>query len=108
MWLIKFGKRKELLKEAHTLLSKNPQNYVHHIYGETEAGGTSYLYLSAVPFEQLGFRTDLDTTPYPELSKDYLYAVPIVLTLWPAFLLALSNATKKEHEEPISNEQFPR
>jgi hypothetical protein len=36
---------------------------------------------------------------YPELSKDYLYAVPVVLTLWPAFLLALSNATKKDSEE---------
>ncbi|HLA68641.1 MAG TPA: 4Fe-4S dicluster domain-containing protein [Bacteroidota bacterium] len=105
---IKFGKRKDLLEEAQALISKNPDDYVHHIYGETEAGGTSYLYLSAVPFEQIGFRTDLDPTPYPELSKDYLYAVPIVLTLWPAFLLALSNATKKEHEEPISNEQFPR
>lgn len=95
---LQFGKRRELIEEARRRIVENPEEYVHHIYGEHEAGGTSYMYLSKVPFEQLGFRTDLDTTSYPELSKDYLYAVPIVLTLWPAFLLALSNATKKEGE----------
>jgi formate dehydrogenase iron-sulfur subunit len=60
------------------------------------------LYLSSVPFEQLGFRTDLEKTPYPELTRDFLYGVPIVLTLWPAFLLALSKATQREEQEPTS------
>jgi Fe-S-cluster-containing dehydrogenase component len=96
---LQFGKRRELIEEARRRIAASPDEYTHHIHGEHEAGGTSYMYLSKVPFEQLGFRTDLDTTSYPELSKDYLYAVPIVLTLWPAFLLALSNATKKEGEE---------
>jgi Fe-S-cluster-containing dehydrogenase component len=94
-----FGKRRELVEEAKSRIYDDPDNYVHHIYGEHEAGGTSYLYLSAVSFEQLGFRTDLGTTAYPELTKDFLYAVPIILTLWPTFLLALNKATKKESEE---------
>ncbi|MDH3252400.1 MAG: 4Fe-4S dicluster domain-containing protein [Ignavibacteria bacterium] len=97
---ITFGQRKELIQEGYQRIATNPGQYVHHIYGEHEVGGTGYLYLAGVPFEQLGFRTDLDPAPYPELSKDYLYAVPIVLTLWPAFLLALSNATKQESEYP--------
>ncbi len=96
---IKFGKRRELIEAGRAQIAKDPTTYVHHIYGEAEAGGTSYMYLAGVPFGQLGFRTDLETIPYPELSKDYLYAVPVVLTLWPAFLLALSNATKKESDQ---------
>lgn len=97
-----FGKRREIIEEARRRTVENPNEYVHHIYGEHEAGGTAYMYLSKVPFEQVGFRTDLDTTSYPELSKDYLYAVPIVLTLWPAFLLALSNSTKKDSDQSES------
>lgn len=94
-----FGKRKDLIEIARKRIYEAPDDYVHHIYGEHEAGGTGVLYLSAVPFEQLGFRTDLESTPYPELTKDFLYGVPVVLLLWPSFLLALSNATKREKEE---------
>jgi Fe-S-cluster-containing hydrogenase component 2 len=57
---------------------------------EHEVGGTGYIYLSAVPFEQLGFRTDLGDTPYPEYTKEFLYAVPMVLFGVPAFLLGLN------------------
>jgi Fe-S-cluster-containing dehydrogenase component len=96
-----FGKRRDLIEEARVRIYNDPDSYVPHIYGEHEVGGTGYLYLSAVPFEQLGFRTDLGTTPYPEFSKDFLYAVPVILTLWPPFLLALNRATKKEEAEEI-------
>ena len=91
-----FGRRSEMLAEARRRIVENPGGYVDHIYGEHEVGGTGFLYLAAVPFEQLGFRTDLGEVAYPRLTEDFLYGVPIVLTLWPAFLLALSQATKKE------------
>lgn len=103
-----FGKRRELIQMGRAQIAKNPDNYVQQIYGENVAGGTGYLYLSGVPFEQLGFRSDLDNIPYPELSKDYLYAVPVVLTLWPVFLLALSNATKKDDERQSYETQNER
>lgn len=93
-----FGKRRDLIEEAKSRIYKNPDSYIPHIYGEHEAGGTGYLYLSAAPFEQLGFRTDLGTTPFPEFTKDFLYAVPIILTLWPPLLLAISRAKKGEEE----------
>lgn len=97
-----FGKRRDLIEEAKSLIYKNPDDYIHQIYGEDEAGGTGYLYLSAVPFEQLGFRTDLGTTPFPEFTKDFLYAVPIILTLWPPLLLAINRATKHKEENAES------
>jgi len=69
-------------------------------------GGTGWLYLASVPFQQLGFRTDLGTTPFPTYTREFLYAVPVVLTVVPPLLLALSRASRaraaaqaEEHEE---------
>lgn len=50
-----FGYRDELLALAHERIAKRPELYVDHVYGEHEAGGTSWLYLTNVPFEQAGF-----------------------------------------------------
>jgi len=97
-----FGKRRDLIREARQRIHDDPDDYVDHIYGEHEVGGTGAMYLASVPFEQLGFRTDLGTTSFPELTQGFLYSVPIVLTLWPAFLLALSQATKKDDENERS------
>lgn len=94
-----FGKRSELIEEAQRRINRDPDKYLHGVYGEHEVGGTSWLYLSAVPFEQLGFRTDLGTTAYPEFTQGFLYTVPVVLTLAPAFLLALRRATERDEED---------
>jgi len=98
-----FGDRTELIEIARSRIYGEPEKYVHHIYGEHEVGGTGVLYLSAVPFKQLNFRDDLGDTPYPETTKNFLYGVPVVLTLWPVFLLALRNSTEKEHK--VSGEE---
>ncbi|MFC1500448.1 4Fe-4S dicluster domain-containing protein [Candidatus Zixiibacteriota bacterium] len=95
---LQFGLRSDLLREANTRIYNNPDDYNHEIYGEHMVGGTSMLYLASVPFEQLGLRTDLGTTPYPELTKGFLYSVPVVLTLVPAFLAAVSAATKSNSD----------
>ena len=42
----------------------------------------------------IGFATDLARTTYPSLTKEFLYGVPVVLTLVPPLLLAVSNATR--------------
>ena len=94
-----YGTRKELIEEANRRIYQKPGEYLSHIYGEHEVGGTGYLYLSKVPFEQIGLRTDLGTTPYPEFTKGFLYSVPLVLLLWPAFLIGVNTLTKKGEEE---------
>jgi hypothetical protein len=86
---LQFGPRDQLIDEARRRIYQNPDRYVHHVYGEAEAGGTSWLYISDVPFERLGFRTDLGGTPPPELTRTALAAVPLVLTLWPPLLMGL-------------------
>jgi Fe-S-cluster-containing dehydrogenase component len=49
-----FGKREDLLREAKARLAANPGKYVQKVYGETDGGGTQCLYISHVPFEQIG------------------------------------------------------
>jgi Fe-S-cluster-containing dehydrogenase component len=92
---LRFGKRATLLEVARLRIYNNPDQYVHSIYGEQEVAGTSWLYLSPVPFDQVGFRTDLGVGSVPELSRDFLYAVPVVLLLWPTFLFGVSQATAR-------------
>jgi formate dehydrogenase iron-sulfur subunit len=72
---LRFGTRDKLLEEAHNRISENPDKYVDHIYGEKEAGGTSVIYLSSVPFDKLGF-PDVGDKSYPKFSAAALHAVP--------------------------------
>ena len=61
--------------DAHKRIADRPEKYVDHIYGEKELGGTSVLYLSAVPFEKLGFPT-FGEKPFPTFTAAALGAVP--------------------------------
>jgi formate dehydrogenase iron-sulfur subunit len=70
-----FGPREEMLAKAKGRIAAGKGSYVDHIYGEHEAGGTSTLYLSAVPFAKLGM-PDVGTESYPARSKIALAAVP--------------------------------
>ena len=72
---LRYGTRDEMLELAHQRIAARPDRYVDHIYGEKELGGTSVLYISAVPFERLGFPTYGDK-PFPAFTKTALGAVP--------------------------------
>jgi formate dehydrogenase beta subunit len=69
-----FGKRSELLAEAHRRLEATPERYVPTVYGETDAGGTAVLYLSAVPFEKLGL-PELGDHAAPALSETVQHGI---------------------------------
>lgn len=93
-----FGWKRELMEIARVRVYRHPDDYVHKVYGESEVGGTGWLYLSSVPFEKIGFRMDLGTTPYPEFTTDFLYMVPVALFGLPAFLMGL-NLLARANEE---------
>jgi len=101
---IVFGTRRELIKEARRRIHENPEQYHDHIYGEHEAGGTGLLYLSAVDMSEMGMNTELQTESYPSLTKGFLYTVPSVFVLVPAFLLGLHEASKNKNTENESDE----
>jgi len=94
-----FGSKRELMEVARVRVYSHPDRYVHKVYGEYEVGGTGWLYLSAVPFEELGFRTDLGNTPYPEYTRNFLYGVPLALFGLPALLLGLSLLAHNDENE---------
>jgi formate dehydrogenase iron-sulfur subunit len=72
---ITFGDRDELLQEARSRMQARPADYVDHIYGENEVGGTSVLYVSNVAFDKLGF-PELGTEPIPRYAEVAMAAVP--------------------------------
>jgi len=86
MEAIAFGKRSELIKLARERIEKEPDRYIDHIYGEHEVGGTSWMYISGVPFERVGFDEHLGVVPFPQYTRGFLSAVPLVLVIWPALL----------------------
>jgi len=77
----KFGERDALIAEAQQRIHDNPGNYVNHIYGLNEVGGTSVLLLSSVPFEQFGYSGQMLSEPMPLLTYRALSHVPDVVSL---------------------------
>jgi Fe-S-cluster-containing dehydrogenase component len=90
-----FGMKRDLMEIARVRIYNHPEHYHHEIFGEHVVGGTGWLYLAAVPFDQLGFRTDLGSTPYPEYTREFLYAVPVAFLLGPAMLLGLHKLARR-------------
>lgn len=76
-----FGERTELIREARARIVAEPGKYINRVYGRDEVGGTSVLYLSTVPFEQLGLPTNLDQKPLPLLTFRVLSKIPHLVAL---------------------------
>ena len=65
-----FGKRDELLMKAKSAITSDPR-YIDHVYGETEGGGTRWLYISDVPFEDLGLPVNIPEEDIPSIVHKY-------------------------------------
>jgi Fe-S-cluster-containing dehydrogenase component len=98
---VTFGRRTELLKFARRRLVEKRGRYIDHIYGEHEVGGTSWMYISGVPFEHYGLPTNLPTRPLIELTKGYLSSVPVIFTVFPALFGMVYSAMRNRETEDI-------
>lgn len=72
----KFGDRDALVAEARDRIAKKPDQYIDHIYGLDEVGGTSVLLLSSVPFAEFGYQANLPKQPLPLLTYNVLSKIP--------------------------------
>jgi formate dehydrogenase iron-sulfur subunit len=99
-----FGKRKEMLELARTRIYQSPDKYIHYVYGEREAGGTGWLYISSVDFAGLSFKP-VRTSSYAELTSGALGAVPIILTIGPPLLMGLYAATRVRERKVDSGKE---
>ena len=102
-----FGRRDELIKIGRRRIEANPGRYVDHIFGEYEAGGTSWLYLSPVPFDQVGFNTELPHAPILDSVKNFLGIVPMVLTIWPALFTGFHLLATRKNDQPVEEPNEP-
>jgi Fe-S-cluster-containing dehydrogenase component len=106
MEALTFGTRNDLIGIARERIRKNPGRYIDHIYGLDEMGGTSWLYLTGAPFEQVELRTDLGVTPAPEFTSGALAMVPMVIGLWPALLGGIYvMSQRKARESEVERQQ---
>ncbi len=105
---LRVGRRDELLAQAHAQIESNPGRYVDHIFGEFEVGGTSMLYLSDTPFEELGFLVDVPLTAPPEQTRKVTNTLPFALTGVMALMAgtaAYTNRTSEKTDKQEDKEQ---
>jgi formate dehydrogenase iron-sulfur subunit len=92
------GPRGQMLAEAHRRIAAAPGDYVPEIYGETELGGTSVLFLSPVPFASLGFPAALGDLAPPDLTHKALEKIPGIVLVGGAALMAVAWVTRRREE----------
>ncbi|MCX6162430.1 MAG: 4Fe-4S dicluster domain-containing protein [Ignavibacteriae bacterium] len=95
-----FGKRSEILRIAKNRTKRKPDIYINHIYGESEIGGTSWVYIAGKDFNELKM-PPLGKNPAPGISEAiqhgiFAYFVPPV-TLY-ALLGTIMWVTKRRNE----------
>jgi len=90
---VTFGKREQLLAEAHKRIQENPDRYVDHVYGEFEAGGTSFIVLSNVPFEKLAMPLP-EHSPPQEISEKVMAGMVYFIPSWLTILTGITAVTK--------------
>ena len=93
-----FGSRDDLISEAYRRIKAEPGKYVDKVYGMEEVGGTSVLYLSSVPFEQLGFKTKLENVALPMYTWNALSKIPSVVGVGSVLLYGIWWITNRRME----------
>jgi formate dehydrogenase iron-sulfur subunit len=104
----KFGDRDDLIVEAFSRIHSEPTKYIDKVYGQHEVGGTSILYISSVPFEQLGFKTQLETTPLPTHTWNALSKVPGVVSVGGVLLAGIWWITNRRIEVQRYEQELKR
>jgi formate dehydrogenase iron-sulfur subunit len=107
---ILFGEKSNLLKDAWHRIGARPDKYVPQVYGEKTAGGTSMLYLTSVPFDQLGlesvgFRTDLADVPYGLHGREWMSKVPFIAVVAGGLALGLTKFNERRNRVKATKEE---
>ncbi|MCP4572848.1 MAG: 4Fe-4S dicluster domain-containing protein [bacterium] len=105
-----YGSRASLLRVAKARIEAHPDRYVDHVYGETEAGGTSWLYLADRDFHQLDLPEVASTSP-AEVTESIQHGIfkgfsgPLMLAALVGVILKSAGACEKcEAEAAARNE----
>ena len=104
---ISYGPREEMIKEAERRLTTHPDRYLQKVYGKEEAGGTSVIYLTPLPFDELGFKP-VTSRALPSYTWQALRLVPGIFLTVGGSLSALSWIThRKDRLQKEQNGETP-
>jgi formate dehydrogenase iron-sulfur subunit len=101
---ITYGERGEIIAEAKRRVESRPERYLKKLYGAEEAGGTSVIYLTALPFDELGFK-HVTKRPLPSYTWQALRLVPGIFLTVGGSLSLLSWFTHRKERVKIEQEQ---
>jgi formate dehydrogenase iron-sulfur subunit len=97
-----FGDRDALINEAWARI-RGDSSHVPHIYGVEEAGGSTVLFISDVPFERLGMKpAPSGNQPMPTLTASALGDSPKVVIMGGTILSALYWVTQRRREVALA------
>ncbi len=105
-----YGSREDILKIAKERIKEGKGKILNHIYGESEIGGTSMVYLAAVPYDSLGFPTLSELAP-AEINEKIMHSTPtIAVTILVAlsavhWLVNIRDRLEKKYENENSNKE---
>jgi formate dehydrogenase iron-sulfur subunit len=101
---ITYGERGAIIAEAQRRVESRPERYLKKLYGAEEAGGTSVIYLTALPFDELGFK-HVTKRPLPSYTWQALRLVPGIFLTVGGSLSLLSWFTHRKERVKIEEEQ---
>lgn len=97
-----FGRRADLVDMAKNRLARRTERYVNRIYGETEVGGTCWLYLTGRPATDIGLLKLPDAAPpaRTEAIQHGIFKYGIIPIAVYGLLYALMWCNKRKHPDP--------
>lgn len=105
---LEYGDRDELIARAHARIQAHPGRYIDYVYGEHDKGGTSYLVISHVPFNELGL-PEMGPEPINEITESIMEGtIPFALG-WAGVLTATAVGVRaiKKVNAPASPQSEP-
>ncbi len=99
-----FGKRRDLMAQARSTIALHPTSYANHIYGETEIGGTSWMYLFSEDVASIGL-PELPSEPIPSRTETIQHGIfksflpPIGLYGLLGLIMYMTNKRQREETE---------
>lgn len=93
-----FGKREDMLAEAHRRLKESPKVYEASVFGEVEVGGTSVLMLLTQSAKANHLPDRVATSPLPVLTWTVLEKLPQIIPLWAVFLGGMYWLTERKND----------
>lgn len=97
------GEINKLIAEAKRRLKQKPGEYYGEIYGLKEAGGGNVIIISPVPFDRLGYNTNVPKQPVPVFTLQAMEKIPSVVSVGGIFLTGMYWLTKRKNQVAREN-----